>query len=65
MRARLTSSIFLNPKTPLALGEQSEFQDLRERFLTFLGAKPPPEILKHLIKLFAEAFREKKSTHSI
>ena len=35
MRARLTSSIFLKPSPPKALGEQREFQDLRDRFLIF------------------------------
>ena len=45
MSARLTSSIFLNSRPLLALGEHKECQDLSERFLVFLGGKPHQKFL--------------------
>jgi hypothetical protein len=48
MRARLTTFIFLIPKPPKALGVQIEFQDLRDKFLVFVGGKPHQKFLKTL-----------------
>jgi hypothetical protein len=48
MKARFTSLIFLIPKPPKALGVQIEFQDLRDKFLVFVGGKPHQKFLKTL-----------------
>jgi hypothetical protein len=60
MRARLTSSIFLKPRPPKALGEHREFQDLRERFLDFLGGKPRQKFLKHWSNFLQKVLGSKK-----
>jgi hypothetical protein len=60
MRAKLTSSIFLNPRPPKAFREQKEFQDLRDRFLIFSGGKPYQKFLSNWSSLLQKLFESKK-----
>jgi hypothetical protein len=65
MRARLTSFILLMPKPPRALGEQIEFQDLRERFLFFEARKPYQTFLNTLSSWLQILLGEEKSARGI
>jgi hypothetical protein len=37
---------FLKPRPPIAFGRNKESQDLRKRFLDFVGGKPHQKFLK-------------------